>query len=393
MGADFFRRADWLDAGRVRNYLYLAAAANILSVLGLLLTSSGGVDYFGHLIGTDFLSFWTTSEMLHLGGNVYDTAAHIAEQRRIHVDPNEYAAFFYPPVFLLFCYPLAFVGYFPALAAWLVVTGAGFLAAVRAWLGRLQWYVAAAFAPVSLTLMHGQTSFLSAALIGGGTWLVPRSPVVAGTLFGLAIFKPQFGLLIPLVLLLTREWRAFIAAGITALTLLIVTTLIFGADVWLDWFALSGPATEAMENGAIGFAKMQSMFAGAMLIGLPVPVAYALQFLVDILVVAVLVKMCWRQSFSLEIGSAMILGALLTTPFVLDYDLLLLAFPLAYFATRSEFLPWEKFAVLAGFTLPFFARPVATHLYVPLAPFVLLGLFLLLARRAGVFRYWVAQRA
>ena len=102
MGADFFSRADWLDASRTKNYLYLAAAVNILSCVGLLLTSSGGVDYFGHLIGTDFLSFWTTSEMLHRGSNVYDTAAHIAEQRRIFVDPNGYTAFYYPPAFLLF---------------------------------------------------------------------------------------------------------------------------------------------------------------------------------------------------------------------------------------------------------------------------------------------------
>jgi hypothetical protein len=365
---------------------------NLISFAGLLITSSGGVDYFGHLIGTDFLSFWTASEMLHIGGNVYDTAAHIATQRHLHVDPNGYTAFFYPPVFLVYCYPLAFLGYFQSLAAWLLVTGAGFFVAVRAWLGHLRWYVAAAFSPVLLTITHGQTSFLSAALIGGGTWLVPRFPTVAGALFGFAIFKPQFGLLIPLILLLTKEWRALIAAAITALLLMAFTTFVFGADIWADWLALSRPATEAMENGAIGFAKMQSFFAGAMLIGLPLRVAYALQFLVDILVVAALVKMCWRKRFSLEIGSAMILGALLTTPFVLDYDLLFLAFPLAFIATRPEFLSWEKILLLAGFVLPVFARPVATHLNVPLAPFVLLGLFVLLVRRSGAFADWAGRR-
>jgi hypothetical protein len=148
-----------------------------------------------------------------------------------------------------------------------------------------------------------------------------------------------------------------------------------------------------MESGAIGFAKMQSFFAAAMLVGLPLQVAYSLQLLVDIFVVGVLAKMCWRQSFSLEIGSAMILGALLTTPFILDYDLLLLAFPLAYLATRPAFLSWEKIFILAGFALPIFARPVAMYLYLPLSPFVLLGLFLLLARRAGTIGRPVEQRA
>lgn len=391
MGANFFRRADWLGADRVQIYLYLLASVNILAFGGLLVTSVGGVDRFGHLIGTDFLSFWTASDMLQSGANAYDAAAHIAAQRRIHADPNGYTAFFYPPVFLLYCYPLAVLGYFQAFAAWVLVTGAGFLVAIRAWLGRLQWHVVAAFPPVLLGITHGQTSFLAAALIGGGTWLVPQFPIAAGVLFGLAIFKPQFGLLIPLVLLLTGERRAFVSAALTAVLLAATTALIFGFSSWADWLALSRPATEAMESGVIGFAKMQSFFAAAMLVGLPLKLAYALQFLVDAFVVAVLVRMCWRQSFSLEIGSAMILGALLTTPFVLDYDLLLLAFPLAYLATRPEFLPWEKIAVLAGFALPMFARPVATYLYVPLAPFVLFALLVLLARRAGATRRTIQQ--
>jgi hypothetical protein len=385
MGADFFRRADWLDAGRVRGYLRLVAVLNLFTLAGLLVTSRGGVDHFGHLIGTDFLSFWTASDLLHAGGNVYDSAAHIAAQRRIHASPTSYTAFFYPPVFLLFCYPLALLGYFPAIIGWLAVTGAGFAATARAWLGRLEWHVFAAFPPVLLTIAHGQTSFLSAALLAGGAWLVPRFPITAGALFGLAVFKPQFGLLIPLVLLLTREWRVFQAAAVTAIALAVAATLLFGMDIWLDWLALSGPATQAMENGAIGFAKMQSFFAAAMLAGLPLRFAYALQFLVDTLVVVALVKMCWRQKFSLEIGSAMILGALLTTPFVLDYDLLLLAFPLAYLATRPVLLPWEKITMAAAFIAPAFARPLAIHTGISLAPLLLLALFFLLVRRSSAF--------
>ena len=62
------------------------------------------------------------------------------------------------------------MGYFPALAGWLVVTGAAWLAAVRGWFGALglkgpALLLVLAFPPVIVTLTHGQTSFLVAALL------------------------------------------------------------------------------------------------------------------------------------------------------------------------------------------------------------------------------------
>ena len=72
--------------------------------------------------------------------------------------------------------------------------------------------------------------------------------------------------------------------------------------------------------------------------------------------------------------------ALLVTPFVLDYDLLLLAFPLAVLADNPR--PWEKAGALAGFVLPALARPLAMNSGIAIAPLVLIVLFALLLRRA-----------
>lgn len=382
MGLDFFRNARWLNGERLRGYGIVIACVNLAALAFLVLGARGGVDRFGHLLGTDFLSFWATSSLLHQHADPYDAALHIAEQRRINAAPDGYMAFFYPPLFLPFCYPLAFLGYFAALAAWLAATGAAYFAAARAWLGRMPWYAFAGSPAVFLAITHGQSSFLVAALLGGGAWLLRSRSGLAGVLLGLATFKPQFGLLVPLVLLLTGEWRAILAASATALALALVTTLAFGPDMWRDWLALSGPATQAMESGAIGFAKMQSPFAAAMLVGLPLWAAYAIQIAVGLIVAATIARIAWRRRFSLEIGSAMLAGTLLTTPFVLDYDLVLLAFPLAFLATRPAALPWEKLIAALAFVVPAFARPLAEATSIPLTPFILLALFALLARRA-----------
>jgi Glycosyltransferase family 87 len=385
MGLDWLRQANWLDAARVRGYLWLLALLNGAALVWLIASSSGGVDRNGYLLGTDFLSFWAVGKVLLAGGSAYDTAAHIAAQRDLYAGHAGYTAFFYPPPFLLVCAPLGLAGYFPALALWLAGTGAAFVAVLRLWLRGLTWgqfaLVLAAFPAVQLTITHGQTSFLAAALLGGGVWLTANGRKgLAGVLFGLAVIKPQFGLLIPLVLLAAGEWRVIAFAAATALGLAGAATLAYGPEVWPAWLAVSAPAQEAMANGAIGFAKMQSVFAAARLAGAGTGVAYVLQGFVAVVCAALLAHLFWRRGFTREAGAAMLIAALLVTPFVLDYDLLLLAFPLAVLADQPR--PWEKSAALAGFILPALARPLAMTTGAAIAPLVLLALFALLLRRA-----------
>jgi hypothetical protein len=387
MGAGFIREAQWLGPERARGYVWLFALLNLATLAFVVGTSSGGVDGNGFLLGTDFLSFWTSGRMLHAGGNVYDAAAHTAVQRDFFAQEGAYTAFFYPPPFLLFCYPLGFLTYFPALAAWLIATGAAYLVVVRAWLKEVGLaqpllLLSAAFPPVLITVTHGQSSFLAAALLGGGALLVGSRPVLAGVCFGLAVIKPQLGPLVPVVLLLTGEWRALAAAAGTAVLLAVITTLAFGGDVWSAWLAVGNEAQTAMERGAVGFAKMQSPLAAALLLGAPLGVAYALQAVVAAAVVAAIAWASWGRRYSLALGSAMLAGAPLLTPFVLDYDLVLLAFPLI-FLTGTGFRPWEKAIAAIAFAAAAFSRPLAMELGLPIMPLVLAALFAVLVRRAA----------
>lgn len=383
---DFFRRAIWLDRSRARGYLMLLALANLATLGFLIATSQGGVDRNGLLIGTDFLSFWTSGQMLHAHANVYDAAAHIAGQRTFFAPKDAYTAFFYPPPFLLFCWPLGFLGYFAALALWLAATCAAYLLAVRLWLRRVGLaqpliVLFAAFPPVLITITHGQTAVLVAALLGLGALLVRDRPWVAGALFGLAVIKPQFGLLVPIVLLLTREWRVLAGAVLTAALLGLAATVAFGPQIWRDWFAVSSAAQLAMDDGAVGYAKMQSLYAAARLFGVPSGVAYALQ---GVLTLAVIGAVAWAsrgRRYDLPLAALMLTGALLATPFVLDYDMALLAFPLIWLAAKA-FRPWEKLIFAAAFGAPAFARPLAMAVGVPIMPAILVALFVVLLRRA-----------
>lgn len=387
---DFLKKMDWLGSARATGYLRLIALLNVTFLIFLVATSHGGIDRNGFLLGSDFIGFWTTGRMLHLGANVYDSAAHIAAQREFFASKDGYTAFFYPPSFLPFCWPLGLLGYFTALAAWLTATGAFYLLAVRQWwkdvpVRQPLWLLFLAFPAVPIVITHGQTSFLVAALLGLGAWLVPRRPALAGLLFGLATIKPQLGLLVPVVLVLTREWRVIGWAALGAMLLLAVSLLAFGPGILGAWHTASGTAQSAMEAGAVPFGKLITPFAALRLLGAPVPAAYALQGLVTLCVIGALWFAGRRGAYSSALGAAMLAGAPLATPFALDYDLVLLAFPLLWLAgegLRSGFAPYEKLAVLLAFVAPDFARPLALTIGVPVMPLVLGLLFAMVLRRA-----------
>lgn len=383
----FLRDADWLGPARARGYLWIFALLNLTTVLIIVVTSRGGVDRNGFLLGTDFLSFWTSGRMLHSHGSVYDLAAHITAQREFFSRDGAYTAFFYPPSFLPFCFPLGYLPYYPGLVIWLLSTAAVWLAALRLWMRKTgvsqsTLLLAAAFPPVLITVTHGQTSFLVAGLLGFGALLIRERPALAGICFGLATIKPQFGLLIPLVLVLTGEWRVIVAAAGTAVGLGLLATFAFGATIWNDWLAVSEAAQAAMNAGAVGYGKMQSPFAASLLLGAPLGLAYTIQAVISVGVVGAIVWAAWRRRYSLALGSAMLAGAPLVTPFVLDYDMVLLAFPLLWLLS-SGFRPWEKLIAAATFATPAFARVLALGIGVPIMPFVLLAFFVVIMRRAG----------
>jgi hypothetical protein len=84
-------------------------------------------------------------------------------------------------------------------------------------------------------------------------------------------------------------------------------------------------------------------------------------------------------------AAALATGVLLMTPYMMDYDLVILALPIAWMALngmRTGFIPWEKSLLVFAWLLPLFARSIATGLLIPVAPLAMLLLLADIARRA-----------
>jgi hypothetical protein len=99
----------------------------------------------------------------------------------------------------------------PLVPAYVIAIGATLGLYLWATVGR-GWFspltAAALVAPTTtITAVAGQAGFLCAALLVGGFRLAAGRPIAAGILFGLATYKPQMGILVPVALISARLWR------------------------------------------------------------------------------------------------------------------------------------------------------------------------------------------
>jgi hypothetical protein len=135
---------------------------------------------------------------------------------------------------------------------------------------------------------------------------------------------------------------------------------------------------------------MQSAFAAVRLLHGGLGPAYGVQAAVAFASAAILIQVLRHRKGplapdSLAQGALLAAASLLASPFMLDYDLMLLALPLAWLVreqARGGVLPWEKTAMAAAFLLPLISRLAAARLGLPLGPPVVFALLLVVARRA-----------
>jgi alpha-1,2-mannosyltransferase len=380
----------WLTPARLRAYSLILLALGVLALGALLATSKGLNDYQGRPLGTDFSNVYAAGKYVldRKPAAPFDPALQHKKEQEIFGEKTPFYGWHYPPVFLFLAAALALLPYLAALAIWQASTLALYLISIRATLPRNEtWLPALAFPAVLINIAHGHNGFLTAALIGGGLWLLDRKPVAAGILLGLLIYKPQFGVLIPLALAAGGYWRAFIAAGVTVLALCAATYFAFGPGVW-EAFRESMTFTReiVLEKGDTGFHKIQSVFAAVRLLGGPVALAYAAQAIV-FAVVAISLVWLWRgnKAFALK-AAALIAGSMLATPYLLDYDLMIAAPAIAFLAAlglTKGFAPYEKSALAFVWIAPLLTRTLAEQTYLPLGLLAIILLFGIVMRRAA----------
>jgi arabinofuranan 3-O-arabinosyltransferase len=324
------------------------SSRRLIGVIGLALAVGYLVFLFGAYLQGHFLTdaerrpiandFVDVVAAGHLAldgaaASAYDWPLHkAAEVRAVGHDFAGDYGWPYPPPFLFVAMALALLPYLAAMLLWLAATLAAYAATLRHIVGdRVGVLVALGFPAAIWNVTAGQNGFLTAALIGGTLAFLQPRPALAGVCLGLLTYKPQFGLLFPLVLIVDRRWTTIAVAALVALAMAVASWLAFGGVSWqafLHWLPITSHVV--LGEGGADFARLQSLFGLVRAHGGSETLAWTVQS-AGSLATAALVVWLWRRPAPFELkAAALAAGTLLVTPYVYMYDVVVLGVAVAF---------------------------------------------------------------
>ena len=353
----------------------------------------GAIGPHFNALGADWVIFLAAAravfshDLSHIYDQAWITTATNSQFGHWLSAPLPFPLFPYPPVYLLLVVPFAKLS-----VGWSLLLSQMAQFAVLAWALRKlapdkSWlfFLAGAFlAPAaSNNVVAGSNALLVATLIVGGMALVSTRPLLAGALIGVLVFKPQYAPLPFLALLAAGEGRALAAAIASAAALCLLSAVLFGTSLWLDWFNvyLHPQMVAGMNATDWGHMWDESVSTCVSLLGAPPWLATAAQ----ILAAAVALGFTW-QAFRFgnpQRVAILCCAVLLASPHLSNYDLILLALAgmLQVQAMREDARPLALMMPLLCYLAPIFNPPRVMALGL-ITPLLLLGLMLMLQRSA-----------
>ena len=367
------KRADWLNPARVRGYALLVGLASLMILFFAWLEAMGPT-------GSDFLAFWGAGQVTAAGdpAAAYDLV--VQERVQTATGSTGWFAFVNPPPFLFVAAPLGLLSFAAAWPLWVLVTYALWaFVSVRAF-PRL-WPIVLACPGALIGATHAQTGLLTGALLVFAATQLERKPLGAGAAIGALIVKPHLALLLPFWLAAGGRWRAFLAAGATALGLLALSVAVFGTHILPAYAASWDASAKLMREADYDFLmRMCSVYAPLRFyVGNGFGIAVAGLMALAMIAVTLL---SWRRfdGDTRATGAAVLAATALASPYLFNYDLAFLVVPTLWLVEQGlakGFRAYEKLGLVILWLAPYATRAAALPTGVnlmPLASFALLAL-------------------
>ena len=356
--------------------------AYLADLAWMALTHRWILDAGGHPLAADFLSFWSAG-LLAQGGHAaqaYDwSIMHALQGRLMHHTASGFLGWAYPPLFFAVAMFLALLPFGVAFLGWVGASLTLYAAAVARIARDRRAALLALAAPASLAcIVAGQNGFLTAVLMACVLLQLEARPILAGLLLGLLTYKPHFGLLFPVALLFGGYWRAFVAAAIATLAILLVSWLAAADSLAAFAQHLGGMSNDFLSQGHAGFYKLQSLYGLLRTSAVSDGASFTTQGVL-LVTMAGFIAWLWRNEKDISLRCAGLCAAtLLATPYLFLYDFPVLSVAIAFLWRARVFDRVETILLLlsqlaiAGFVI----------VSVPTGFIAALLTFLVVARRA-----------
>lgn len=373
-----------LTPRRVKHYPIMAL---VVMLLGLSMNIAGGnlpLDAFGTPITFDF-SAYVTGGRIALEGEphlLYNLNHQSKVQQKLlgGIDVGNINIYLTPPFVAYLYVPFAALPYLVSAALWTIFTIILLALSLHLlWplVPNLHRYgfarilvVAFATAPTMELLGDGQNSAVSLILFTLGLrLLLVRRDLMAGSVLALGLFKPQLFVLVPILLLLQRRWRALGAWSAVAAVLTAVSVALVGPSgirAYLDLLS-SDIYREKLAEGAAW--KMLSLAALVRHLGFEDFVPFVVSAIMLVLMM-LFGRSAARRGDACHFVLLYAVSMLMTfifSPHLFLYDGVLLLLPALILLNEASASPGVRVSLVAAYVTTLFTPLGALH-YPGLAP-------------------------
>lgn len=342
--------------------------------------------------GRDFLNYWMGGRMA-LDGRAdvlmnlarYDEAA-----RAIFHFGDDLFVFSYPPPILPLLAPFGALPYAPSLILWTALNLAGLWATTRLFSEDRRIALAACVSPAALVMvMAGQFGGFLAFASTYALKFAEERPARAGLCLALVAVKPQFAVVLGLVMLLAGRWKAILWSAPPGLALAGASVALYGMDLWRGYIEGVLPYQTSLLTNFVfqNLSTALSPYLGFRRIGLGYGISMGLQYALSALVLWQGARLLRRGQGRAEDLLPVLLALIVAQPYSNNYDpalaapamaaaflavrrpgdwpplapipaLLLWLTPTLAFMTKLKSVP-VAIAILTGLTLYLLFKPAA----------------------------------
>jgi hypothetical protein len=180
--------------------------------------------------------------------------------------------------------------------------------------------------------------------------------LAAGIFIGLFSYKPQFGILLPVALIASHQWRAIVSAAATIILLAGISIAAFGVGAWEACpRQLLAQAGLSLTDPASNWSYLQTVYGLIHALHGGASLAWVAQGATT-LCAAVIVWLAWRSRTSFSLKAAILsAAAFVVTPYAFAYDMASLVIPAAFLARdqlRRGLLKGDKTLWIVLFGVP-----------------------------------------
>ncbi|MEM8773468.1 MAG: glycosyltransferase family 87 protein [Pseudomonadota bacterium] len=275
----------------------------------------------------DFDAFHLTGKMISEGklADAYNSEMFKLQQHHLPGAGEGVLYWSYPPPYNLLAAALGSLPIWLSYALFISVSLGLYVTVARALAGRDFFLAIIPLITIfPLIIRSGQNGFLTGALIGLTCLLILRKSSFAGVPLGMMVLKPHLAVGVAAWSLLNRKWRMVASAAVTVFILCLLTTAVFGFDVWFWFFSAIETTQLSLREGAFPLFRMSSVFAFGLSIGMDLQSAILLHVLGVVTAICALVVLLRSvASPRVGLGASVFVSALLS-PYSYDYDLAML---------------------------------------------------------------------